>query len=187
MNLSSNMTRLPSDPKIIQTGNGSAGPVDRLSRGLAWFGICLGTVQLVAPRRLSNALGLYSPNAPAVIRAFGAREIGAGVITLSTEKKIGLWARVAGDGMDIAALTAALSPYNPQRQTVGAALVTVLGITALDLFAATEVTARSARKSQPRDYSGRSGFPNGVGRDRHGGLISAQAGEANSFTPQHQH
>ena len=51
--------------------------------------------------------------------------------------------------------------YNPQRKTVGAALVAVLGVTALDLLAAGQVTARSARKPPARNYSDRSGFPNG--------------------------
>jgi hypothetical protein len=188
MNLTSKMTRMPSDPKIIRTGKSSAGPIDRLSRGLGWFGIGLGAVQLIAPRRLGRMLGLYSPNAHAMIRVVGAREIASGVVTLSTEKKIGLWGRVAGDAMDIAALTAVLNAYNPQRQTVGAALAAVLGVTALDLLAAGEITARSSRKSRPRDYSDRTGFPNGVGRDRVGRIVSPRAAEIGmSFTPQHRH
>lgn len=176
MKLMREIARNPSDPKIIRSGNSSAGPADTLTRGLAWFGICLGAVQLIAPRRLGRALGVESAGTDALIRAFGAREIASGVLTLSTEKKIGLWSRVAGDAMDIAALTAALNTYNPQRKTVGAALVAVLGVTALDLLAAGQVTARSARKAPGRNYSDRSGFPNGTGRARFGGLQSPALG-----------
>ncbi|HET6389222.1 hypothetical protein [Hyphomicrobium sp.] len=172
MKLLNQLTRNPSDPKIIKSGTSSAGPADSLTRGLAWFGICLGAVELIAPRRISRALGVDSPGARMLIRAFGVREIAAGVLTLSTEKKIGLWARVGGDALDIAALTSALNTYNPQRKTVGAALVAVLGVTALDLLAAGQVTARSARKQPARNYSDRSGFPNGTGRTRFGSVQS---------------
>ncbi|MBS0234817.1 MAG: DUF4267 domain-containing protein [Proteobacteria bacterium] len=187
MNILTNITRMPSDPKIIETGRSSAHPIDTLSRGLAWFGICLGTLELLAPRRIGRALGVESPTAYALIRFFGAREIAAGVVTLSTEKKLGLWSRVAGDVMDIAALTAALMPYNRRRQNVGPALIAVLGVTALDLFAAGQVTQRSRRKGEAKNYSGRTGFPNGTALSRNRANIAASTRQVEPAATSHRH
>jgi hypothetical protein len=180
MTLLSNITRMPSDPKIIKSGPGTLAPVDVLGRGLAWFGICLGAAEILAPGRIGKAFGISSPGAHALIRFFGAREIAAGVITLSTEKKIGLWGRVAGDAMDIAALVAALDSYNPKRKNIYLALGAVLGVAALDLFAAGEVTARSSRKGAPKNYADRTGFPGGSGRARLGGALASRTRQLQS-------
>lgn len=168
-----NFTRSKGDPKIIETGPSSATGVDSLAKSLAWFGIGLGACELLGARKISRFLGVEGTGSETVIRAFGAREIAAGVMTLSTEKKLGLWARVAGDGLDVAALLAALEASRGKRGNVKLALFAVLGASALDLYAAGRVSARSARISKPRSYSGRSGFPNGLER-RRSGLGSAE-------------
>lgn len=159
-----NYTRSKGDPTILQTGPSSATGIDRLAKSLAWFGIGLGTLELVGAKRISSFLGVEGAGTEAIIRAFGAREIAAGIVTLSTEKKLGLWARVAGDGLDIAALMNALQASRGQRGNVKLALVTVLAATALDLYAAGRVSARSARVSKPRNFSGRSGYPKSLER-----------------------
>ena len=166
MNKMINYTRAKSDPKILETGPSSATGVDRLAKSLGWFGIGLGALELVAAKRISRFLGVEGTGSEATIRAFGAREIGAGVVTLSTEKKLGLWTRVVGDGMDTAALLAALPGSDGRRGNVKFALLTVLGVTALDLYAARRVSARSSRANRSRNYSDRSGFPRGVERAR---------------------
>lgn len=166
MNKMVNFTRAKGDPKILKTGPSSATGVDRLAKSLGWFGIGFGVLELVGAKRISRFLGVEGMGSEATIRAFGAREIGAGVVTLSTEKKLGLWMRVAGDGMDTAALLAALPASNGRRGNVKLALFTVLGATALDLLAARRVSARSARAGVPRNYSDRSGFPLGLERAR---------------------
>jgi hypothetical protein len=74
---------------------------------------------------------------------------------------MGLWSRVGGDGLDIATLLTALREDNPKRDNVVAALMMVVGITALDIVTA-QGTARRHRRSKPRLYADRSGFPNGV-------------------------
>jgi hypothetical protein len=158
--------RLEGDPKVLKTGHGSLGTVDRTAKALGWFSIGLGLVELLAPRAVTRSLGMESGGMNATVRAFGAREIAAGVLTLSTEKKIGLWSRVLGDGLDVAVLATGLDRFNPQRRNVKVALATVLGITALDLATASALSARSARPRQLRDCSKRSGFPNGVAQTR---------------------
>src|ERR1700761_1333211 len=128
------ITRSPGDPEVISTGASSMGAVDQLARGLGWFSIGLGAIGLFAPRAITRALGTEGNEG--VVRLFGAREIGSGVLTLSVEKNAGLWSRVAGDGLDILAAVSTLRPSNPKRGNVGLALLTLVGITVLDIVAA---------------------------------------------------
>jgi len=153
-----NATRHRGDPKILQTGRSSIGPEDRLAKMLGWFSFALGMTELLAAGAIAKALGLE--NGQNLIRAFGAREIAAGALTLSTEKQAGLVSRVAGDGLDILTLLHALRRANPKRGYAAAALALVLGVTFLDLLAMESVTARNQRDRPRRLYQVRSGFPN---------------------------
>lgn len=153
-----NITRSKGDPKIIATGPSSLSGIDRLGRNLGWLGIGLGMMELMAPGRVGAALGMSGH--ARTIKAFGAREIASGVMTLSMEKKAGLWSRVAGDVLDIATLLPGLSRYNPKRGNVKLALAAVLGVTALDVLAAKAVTAQQSRSvGTKRTYADRSGLP----------------------------
>lgn len=153
-----NFTRAKGDPKIIETGPSSLSGMDRLGRNLGWFGIGLGVMEIVAPGRVGAALGMRRHTG--LIKAFGAREIASGMMTLSTEKKVGLWSRVAGDVIDIATLMPGLSRYNPKRGNVKLALAAVLGVTALDIMAAKAVAAQQSRNvGAKRTYADRSGLP----------------------------
>ncbi|RTL61191.1 MAG: hypothetical protein EKK41_27825 [Hyphomicrobiales bacterium] len=153
-----NITRSKGDPKIIATGPSSLSNMDRLGRNLGWFSIGLGMMELMSPGRVGAALGMRR-HAP-MIKAFGAREIASGVMTLSTEKKAGLWSRVVGDMLDIATLMPGLSRANPKRGNVKLALAAVLGVTALDVMAAKAVTAQNSRSvGTKRTYADRSGLP----------------------------
>ena len=161
----SNITRPAGDPKIIETGRSSLGAPDQLSRALGWFSMGLGLMELLAPRRLTRALGMEGNEG--LVRAYGAREIGSGVLSLSVDKEKGLWSRVAGDGLDFVTLLTALRPSNPKRSNVGVALMMVVGITALDVFGARTVTARHSRGGGTRQrYRDRSGFPHGLEKAR---------------------
>jgi hypothetical protein len=165
MNHVSNITRADGDPRFIQSGPSSLYPADSLARGLGWFSLGLGLMELLAPRKLADALGM--PGKEALIRSHGVREIGAGILSLSIDKQLGLWCRIAGDGLDIATLYSALNARNPQRGNASVALALVLGITALDLVGAKAVTASHSRnRSERHDYRDRSGFPHGVGASR---------------------
>jgi hypothetical protein len=50
-----------------------------------------------------------------LVRAYGFREVAAGMLSLSIEKKAVLWSRFAGDGLDIATLMAGLRDDNPKK------------------------------------------------------------------------
>ena len=80
----------------------------------------------------------------------------------ATHKEIGLWSRVIGDVIDIAALSGGLRSDNARRENANLALAMVIGIAALDLLAAKSVSARHRRGDGWRDYRDRSGFPKGL-------------------------
>src|SRR5690242_5119086 len=130
----SNIARSEGDPKVLQSGPSSLGTADRMAKALGWFSIGLGLTELVAAERLTRALGMEGKEA--LVRAYGVRELAHGLLSLSPDKHLGLWSRVAGDGLDIATLLSAMRQDNPKRDNVGLALAAVLGVTLLDAVAA---------------------------------------------------
>lgn len=109
-----------------------------LSRGLGWFSIGLGLVELLYGRALGRALGMHERTG--LLRGFGARELGTGAAILTDPANPAwLWARVGGDGLDLAILASALSPDNPKRQNVALAIVAVAGVTVLDAICARDL------------------------------------------------
>jgi hypothetical protein len=136
---------------------------DRIARGLGWFSLGLGLAEIIAPGKLAGALGLEGKET--LLRAYGGREIGAGVWALSDTPAPALWARFAGDLVDLGTLAAGLrGADNEQKRNAVIALAAVAGITAVDLLTALKLTSEtSEQKGQTgRDYSDRSGFPGGI-------------------------
>jgi hypothetical protein len=107
----------------------------KVARGLGWFSIGLGLTEVVAGRSLGRALGMEDKTW--LLRAFGVREIAAGVAILASDQpRAGMWARVAGDVLDLAALGSGFTEDNPEKGNLAAAFATVAGITALDYWCA---------------------------------------------------
>ena len=107
----------------------------QLARALGWFSIGLGAAEVVAPGRLDRFLGVGDRTV--LVRGFGVREIATGVgILVPGNPAPGVWARIAGDALDLAALGSALRADGAKRGRVGAALGAVVGITAVDVIAA---------------------------------------------------
>src|SRR5947209_10851776 len=129
----SNIARSQGDPKVLSTGPRSLDNTDRLARAVGWFSIGLGLTELLAPRAVTRWLGMEGHEA--LVRAYGMREIGAGIMTLSPDKGLGLQSRVAGDALHIATLLAGLPADNPERDNVAIALAMVLGVTPSDIAA----------------------------------------------------
>jgi hypothetical protein len=103
----------------------------------------------------------------ALVRTYGAREIGSCILSLSIDRQAGLWTHVAGDGPDVATLKTAFRADNPKRQNVGIALAMVLGTTLLDVLGAQANSGRHRRqRGTQRKYLDRSGFPGGVEKAR---------------------
>jgi hypothetical protein len=99
--------------------------------GLAGFSLGLGLTELVAPERVSEASGV--PVSPAVVRAYGLREIAAGAL-IAVNPVAGLWSRVAGDALDIG--TVAFRAREGNRRRIAVTLAMLAGVTLLDLWAA---------------------------------------------------
>jgi uncharacterized membrane protein len=103
---------------------------DQLARFLGWFSIGLGLAEVLAPRQLSQMIGVE--NKPGLFRLMGFREIGHGVAILSQDQPAGaVWSRVVGDLVDLALLGTQLDSNNPEREKTLAATMSVLGVTAL--------------------------------------------------------
>jgi uncharacterized membrane protein len=119
-------------------------------RGLGWFSIGLGLSQLAAPRALARTIGVPDDARTCLLmRALGARELLAGLGILGRERKAPwLWARVAGDVMDLAllarCLTAPAISLGPRRRVprVPIAMAAVAGVTALDIVAGRRVSRK---------------------------------------------
>jgi hypothetical protein len=157
----SNIARSKGDPKVLSSGPSSLDMTDRLARGLGWFSIALGLTELLAPRSLTRALGMEGSET--LVRAYGMREIGAGIMTFSPDRGLVLQSRVAGDALDIATLLTALRADNPKRDNVAIALAMVLGVTLLDIAGAQAVRTSQRRSNRPQPtYRDRSGFPKGL-------------------------
>lgn len=159
-----NIARSEGDPRVISSGRSSLRAEDRMARHLGWLSIGLGVVELFGARRMARALGMRDRED--LIRGFGAREIASGVMTLSSEKHVGLWGRVVGDVLDLAVLSRGLSRRNPKRANVELAIGVVAGVALLDFVTATLVGRRHARGRTDVRYDDRSGFPRGLAGTR---------------------
>ena len=130
------------------------GNAEQLARFLGWFSIGLGIAEIVAPRQLAEMIGV--DNKPGLFRLMGIREIGSGVAILSQEQPAGaVWSRVAGDMLDLALLGSQLDSDNPEREKTLAATMSVLGVTAVDLYTAKRLSQQSNGGGNGHNYGGR--------------------------------
>ena len=67
------------------------------------------------------------------------------MILARPDSSAGLWARVAGDALDLAVLATALMPGNPRRTAAAIATVAVAGVTVADILCAQALTSRRSR------------------------------------------
>jgi len=136
-------------------------PGDSLSRGLGWFSIALGVVELAAPHAVARACGMQ-PGHAGLVRLYGLREIATGIGILRARNAAPwLWARVGGDLLDAGTLAAVADRHHaPGMVRAGAALANVTAITALDVYAAQTYKQPHDRREgvDYADYSDRSGF-----------------------------
>lgn len=106
----------------------------RLGLGLGLFSIALGLTELFAARRVTGAL--KAEGSEGLVKAFGARELAAGAALVAAPAvSTGVWARVAGDALDLVGVGAALR-RSPRNGWGWGALGFVVAATALDIFVA---------------------------------------------------
>lgn len=108
-----------------------------LAWGLGWFSVGLGFARVGAPGVFARLIGLPDTAATRrVLQASGAREIASGVAGLvRPESAVPLWARVAGDAVDLAALALSLGGRRVRHGRLLAAMAAVAGVAALDVLA----------------------------------------------------
>lgn len=167
-------------PRQVTRPNHSARSV---ARGLGWFSIGLGVVQLLAPRQVSRFIGM--PGSEGLVRACGVREIVTGVgILRADDPRPWMYGRVGGDALDLACLGWSVEHG---REPVNAAIAAgaVAGITALDIGCARALDAERVPVTE-WDYSDRSGFHGGPEQVR--GSVEAEfaaaRAEPNGYSPQ---
>ena len=164
-------------PRQVTRPNHSA---RSLARGLGWFSIGLGVVQLVAPRQVARFIGM--PGSDGVIRACGLREIATGVgILLADDPKPWIYGRIGGDALDLAGLGWSIEHGNePANAAIAAGAVA--GITAPELRQGSGCrTGASGRVGLQRSQR----FPAGTQQAR--GCVEAEfaaaRAEPNGYSP----
>jgi hypothetical protein len=124
-----------------EDGSSSAGTA--LARGLGWFSMGLGLLETLAPEQVARWLGVERH--AQFVRACGMREIANGAAILrQPDRAQWLWARTAGDVMDLAALMSAMNRTNPRRSRVRMSTALVAGIAVLDLVCGVQLARRGA-------------------------------------------
>ena len=113
----------------------------RLAKGLGWFSLALGAAEMAMPDRIAGLTGIpLNDGARGTLRAFGAREIASGAAILASEPRpVWLWARVAGDVLDLAALGAAMERDGADRLKLGIASASLAGVLAADVLCAVQL------------------------------------------------
>ena len=159
-------------------------PAMRASRMLGWLSFAIGAAELIAPRKVAQAVGM-NENHTGLLRAYGAREMLAGVGSHSVYPVPALWSRVAGDVLDIAtvALAAERDEDGNRSRNNWIAIAALTGVTMIDAMVASRLAAETkegkSTTGERKDYSDRSGFPGGVQAARGAGIVrEAMAGKA---------
>lgn len=115
----------------------------RVARFLGWFSVGLGAAELIAPGAVARIAGARKNKG--LVRFYGLREIAAGVGIFSQSNPAPwLWARVAGDVMDLATLLAG-AKKGRRLQNAGS-IAAVAGITAIDVMCAQSYSAGASNQ-----------------------------------------
>ncbi|MET8053023.1 SRPBCC family protein [Streptosporangium sp. NPDC005286] len=128
-------------------------PIPPLVRALGWTSLGLGVAQLAAPGAVSRLAGVDdSPKAFGAVVLVGVRELfHAATLLSSRDPAPWVWARVAGDALDLALLGRAIAGRTGWRRgRVTAVAATVAVVTAADLCAAIR-----ASRHRPEEGSAR--------------------------------
>ncbi len=133
------------------------GRTEALARGLGWFSLGLGVTALAAPGPLARLIGAPADSrTTSFVRLVGLRELASGAFVLSkTHAPAPLWARAAGDLIDLTLLGAAARSPRANRARIATAVAAVMGVTMLDVLGGRGLggsrTLRAAARSRRRE------------------------------------
>ena len=124
---------------------GDAAPQDPMAMGLGIFSFALGIPQTLAPGRVNRLIGVKDDaRSRLIMRAVGVRELVAGVGIFTDRRPTQwIWARVAGDTMDLALLGSALRNKSKSPNRTLAATGAVAGAFAADVIDGVRLTRAS--------------------------------------------
>lgn len=106
----------------------------KLSLGLGVISLALGAAELFGSKKIAGTLDAQGHEG--LVKGFGAREIATGLALLNAPgHAVGMWNRVAGDVMDIVAVSAA-ARNSPKNKAVWGSLAFVVGALVLDAIVA---------------------------------------------------
>ena len=131
---------------------------ERLAAGHGWFSLGLGLAEMAAPGSVAQLIGMRDDERTRkLLRAFGAREIasGVGILAFAADTPGWLWARVAGDALDLTALTASLRRDDADRARVAAGIASVAGVMVADVLCARQL-GRGGDGARTRSHRDRS-------------------------------
>lgn len=128
---------------------------DATARGLGYFSVGLGLIELVSPRLVCRIAGIRGKEA--AVRLFGARELATGIALVTTHDATPwIWGRVLGDALDVAAVTASAVDARVSRVVT---LASLFAVTAVDLSCAIALSSEKGGEWPAiRNYADRSGF-----------------------------
>jgi uncharacterized membrane protein len=136
------ITRRRHQPRTAEAAGGIP-ESRRLAEGLGYLSLGLGTAQVAAPRLVAWLTGVRPSRAhKSVMRAMGLRElaVGTGLMSANTTSPW-LWARAAGDVLDLAMLGPGLASSEVGRRRRMLAIAAVAGVTVVDLVAGRRIAA----------------------------------------------
>jgi uncharacterized membrane protein len=118
---------------------------EQLARGLGFFSLGLGLAEFLAPRAIAKISGIDEKDT-GVIRLMGLREMlhGVGIFAQGKQPAEAVWARVAGDALDLVALGSAFASPKSGKGRLAFATANVLAVTALDVICASELSSNNS-------------------------------------------
>jgi len=139
------------NPGTLSTLERPRSPTLRRSRGAGALSLALGLARLTNPSRVAGFMGIAKDaRSIGVVRVIGVRDLLIGVGLLARPKSVtAIWARVAGDVLDLALLATSMLGRAPSRRSRrGLVTAAALGMTAADTLIATRST-RSVDLNEP--------------------------------------
>ena len=133
---------------------------DLAARGLGLISIMLGGIDIAGARAMADMLGMRGQER--LIQLCGVREVLQGMAILAArDPTMWVWARIAGDALDIGIVAAEHYAGNRSKaRNKALALAVVGGITALDVMNARRLSRENREPWSPGiDFSARSGLP----------------------------
>jgi uncharacterized membrane protein len=118
---------------------------DPVTNFLGWFSIGLGLAEVFAPQALARFIGLDEEEHTTLLRAYGVRELAAGVGILTRPKPTyWMWNRVLGDAIDLKSIRNAMENDGNDNSKLKMAALAVAGVTALDIVSSMRLTSEAS-------------------------------------------